>query len=68
MCFRISFFKSVIRDCQDFSEHEVGEIKEGPPPSALRAFEISYSGVRIIICVLAFVVDRGVQTVPSPTP
>lgn len=68
MCFRISFFKSVIRDCQDFSEHEVGEIKEGPPPSALRAFEISYSGVRIVICVLAFVVDRGVQTVPSPTP
>lgn len=42
------------------------EIKEGPPPCALRAFEISYSGVRVITCVVAFVVDRACKQSPPP--
>lgn len=44
----------------------MGEIKEGPPPCALRAFEISYSGVRVITCVLAFVVDWACKQSPPP--
>lgn len=44
----------------------MGEIKEGPPPSALRAFEISYSGVRVIRYVLAFVVDQARKQSPPP--